>query len=282
MHISISLFTSDRGIRPAAAARAAEDAGYHCFYVPEHTHIPVSRETAHPATGDETLPDDRYMRTLDPWVALATAAEATSRIRLGTSIALPAQHHPINLAKTIASLDFLSGGRVTLGAGFGWNLEELADHGVPPKRRRAVVREHLAAMRELWRSEEAAFSGEWVNFPPSWAWPKPVQAHIPTLIGAFGNARLFSWIVESADGWITTPIEEDLPGSLRLLHQMWRDAGREGAPYVVVLEGRTDDATLGRLRELGVDEVLLGLPDGPESESLAFLETHSPLVARFG
>ncbi len=279
MKFSISLFTSDRGIWPAEAAKAAEARGFYAFYVPEHTHIPVSRETSHPETGDETLPDDRYMRTLDPWVALATAASVTSTIKLGTSVALPAQHHPISLAKTIASLDFLSGGRVVFGAGFGWNLEEAADHGVPTKRRRAVVREYLAAMREIWTKDEAAYNGEFVTFGPCWAWPKPVQNPVPTLIGAFGNAKLFSWIAESADGWLTTPIEEDLTASIKLLKSTWTDAGRQGSPHIVVLDSGASRDTLETWQELGVGEVLWGLPDVPAPEVLQFLDKMSPMVA---
>ena len=114
MDLSVVLFTSDRGITPADAARAAEEAGFHAFYVPEHSHIPTSRDSNHPGTGGE-LPDDRYLRILDPWVALATAAAVTSTIRLGTAVALPMEHDPITLAKTLATLDHLSGGRVTLG-----------------------------------------------------------------------------------------------------------------------------------------------------------------------
>src|SRR5688572_291298 len=173
MRHGIVLFTSDRGITPAAAARAAEEAGFHTFYVPEHTHIPVRREAAHPGTGDATLPDDRYLRTLDPWVSLATAATVTTRIRLGTAVALPVESDPITLAKTIATLDHLSAGRVTLGAGFGWNTDELADHHVPPQRRRTVLKEYVEAMRALWTQDEAAYHGELVQFGPSWAWPKP-------------------------------------------------------------------------------------------------------------
>ena len=126
MRHGIVLFTCDRGITPAQAAKAAEERGFDAFYVPEHTHIPVKREAAHPRTGDGTLPDDRYTRTLDPWVSLATAAAVTSRIRLGTAVALPVESDPVTLAKTIATLDHLSGGRVTVGAGFGWNTDELA------------------------------------------------------------------------------------------------------------------------------------------------------------
>jgi hypothetical protein len=90
MRHGVVLFTSDRGITPAQAARAAEAAGFDCFYVPEHTHIPVRRDAPHPRTGTAELPDDRYLRTLDPWVALSMAAAVTSTIRLGTAVALPA------------------------------------------------------------------------------------------------------------------------------------------------------------------------------------------------
>ena len=138
MDYGLVLFTSDRGITPAAAAKLADDHGFTTFYVPEHTHIPVKRQAAHPTTGDESLPDDRYMRTLDPWVSLATACAVTTRVRLSTAVALPVEHDPISLAKTIATLDHLSGGRVGLGVGFGWNTDELADHNVPPGRRRTL------------------------------------------------------------------------------------------------------------------------------------------------
>ncbi|NKU87528.1 TIGR03619 family F420-dependent LLM class oxidoreductase, partial [Rhodococcus hoagii] len=160
MRYGISLFTSDRGITPATAAQAVEKCGFDAFYVPEHTHIPVNRASNHPGTGTDALPDDRYMRTLDPWVALGTAASVTSRIRLGTSVALPLEHDPITLAKTIASLDHLSGGRVTFGVGYGWNAEELADHGVDPKKRRTALREYLEAMQALWTQEEASYDGQ--------------------------------------------------------------------------------------------------------------------------
>src|SRR5690242_6784457 len=136
MRHGIVLFTSDRGITPAATAKAAEEAGFDTFYVPEHTHIPVKRTAPHPGTRDATLPDDRYLRTLDPWVSLATAATVTSRIRLATAVALPVESDPITLAKQIATLDYLSGGRVEIGAGFGWNTDELADHHVPAAKRR--------------------------------------------------------------------------------------------------------------------------------------------------
>jgi probable F420-dependent oxidoreductase len=271
MRYGVVLFTSDRGISPAGAARAAEEAGFASFSVPEHTHIPRNREAPHPGTGDASLPDDRYLRTLDPWVALATAASVTSRIRLSTAVALPAEHDPISLAKTIASLDHLSGGRVTLGAGFGWNTDELADHGVPPGRRRAVLREYLGAMRALWSREEAGYAGEFVRFGPAWAWPKPVQTPLPVLIGAGGTEKTFSWIAREADGWITTPADRGIAGKVALLRRIWRDAGRAGVPEVLALAGKPDRKTLDRWAAAGVTEVVFGLPDRSAEEVAGYL-----------
>jgi probable F420-dependent oxidoreductase len=273
MEYGIVLFTSDRGITPARAGQAAEEAGFGSFWVPEHTHIPVKREAAHPGTGDATLPDDRYMRTLDPWVALATIASVTRRIRLSTAVALPVEHDPITLAKTIATLDHLSGGRVTLGAGFGWNTDELADHGVPAGRRRTMLREYLEAMQALWSKDEASYTGEFVTFGPSWAWPKTEQQpRVPVVIGAGGTDKTFAWIAQSADGWLTTPLEADIEDKASRLRKLWREAGRAGSPRIVVLAGRRPDAdTLARWEELGVSEVLLGLPDKPEAEVVSYL-----------
>lgn len=273
MKAGIVLFTSDRGIAPAAAAKAAEARGFRSFFVPEHTHIPVKREAAHPQTGDETLPDDRYMRTLDPWVALATAASVTERIELATAVALPVESDPITLAKTIASLDHLSGGRVVLGAGFGWNTDELADHKVPAGKRRTVLRETLQAMEALWSQEEASYDGEFVNFGPSWAWPKTVsQPRVPILIGAAGNERNFNWIAKYADGWITTPGEQDIAERVQLLHKIWKEADRPGLPRIVVLEFKPDAERLAQFTELGVTDVLYGLPDKSEEEVVAYLD----------
>ncbi len=271
----IVLFTSDRGITPAEAALAAEEHGFTSFYVPEHTHIPMRRQAAHPSTGDETLPDDRYLRTLDPWVALATAAQVTSRIRLATAVALPVESDPITLAKTVASLDHLSNGRVTIGAGFGWNTDELADHHVPATRRRTVLREYVEAMRELWTQEEAAYDGEFVSFGPSWAYPKPVQRHIPLVVGAGGGPKTFAWIARSADGWMTTPAERDIAGKCHRLRKAWADAGRVGEPQVHLLATvKPAPEHLAAWEDAGVTDVMWGLPDKPAGEVVAFIARH--------
>ncbi len=272
MRHGIVLFTSDRGIRPDAAARAAEEAGFDTFYVPEHTHIPTRRDAAHPGTGDATLPDDRYLRTLDPWVSLAAAATVTNRIRLSTAVALPVESDPITLAKTIATLDHLSGGRVTLGAGFGWNTDELSDHRVPADRRRTVLREYVEAMRALWTQEEASYTGEFVSFGPAWAYPKPVQPHIPLLIGAGGGPRTLSWIARHADGWLTTPREQDIAGKAEKLRVEWAAAGRSGPPRIHVL-ATTKPTTelLAAWRDLGITEAVWGLPDRSAEDVEAFV-----------
>ncbi|MGC4961793.1 LLM class F420-dependent oxidoreductase [Gordonia sp. DT218] len=271
MEFGIVQFTSDRGLKPHVLAPLIEDAGFAAYYVPEHGHIPTRRDAAHPQTGDSSLPDDRYMRTLDPWTSLAAAAAVTERIRLATAVALPVQSDPITLAKTLATLDHISGGRVTLGVGFGWNLDELGDHNVPPKRRRTMLREYLEAMRALWTQEEAEYHGEFVDFGASWAWPKPPQSSIPTLVGAAGNEKNFKWIARSADGWITTPGEDDIEGSVELLKRIWSEAGRDGEPQIVVLDFKPVPERLDKWREIGVTTVLYGLPDDSVERASGYL-----------
>ena len=273
MEFGLTLFTSDEGITPMRAATTAESLDFSSFYVPEHTHIPVRREAAHPGTQGAELPDKRYCRTLDPWVALGAVAAVTSTIRLGTAVSIPVESDPITLAKTIATVDHLSGGRVTIGVGYGWNLDEMADHNVPPKRRRTMLREYLEAMRELWGSEEAEYHGEFVDFGPSWAWPKTVQQPGPkVVVGAAGNEKNFTWICRSADGWMTTPISTGIDESVAELRRMWTEAGREGEPYIVVLDGKPDPEKIEAYRALGVHELVYGTPDRSEDEVVAYIE----------
>ena len=279
MRNGLVLFTSDRGITPAALGAAAEERGFDTFYVPEHTHIPVRRTAAHPGTGDETLPDDRYLRTLDPWVSLATVAAVTSRIRLSTAVALPVESDPITLAKQIATLDHLSGGRVEIGAGFGWNTDELADHHVPAGRRRTVLREYVEAMRALWTQEEASYDGEFVSFGPSWAYPKPA-AHIPLIIGAGGGPKTFAWIAAHADGWMTTPTQQGISGQIEALKRAWADAGREGAPGIrILIAFKPDPDELMAWAAAGATELIWGVPDRAPDEVLASLDR---LAGRLG
>lgn len=279
MRNGLVLFTSDRGITPAALGAAAEERGFDTFYVPEHTHIPVKREAAHPGTGDESLPDDRYLRTLDPWVSLATVAAVTSRIRLSTAVALPVESDPITLAKQIATLDHLSGGRVDIGAGFGWNTDELADHHVPAGRRRTVLKEYVEAMRALWTQEEASYDGEFVSFGPSWAYPKPAR-HIPLIIGAGGGPKTFRWISENADGWMTTPTQADISANIEALKKAWAEAGRDGSPEIrILIAFKPNPEDLMAWAEAGATELIWGVPDKAPDEVLASLDR---LAGRLG
>jgi probable F420-dependent oxidoreductase len=271
MHIGLALFATDRCMDPAQLAREAEARGFHSLYLPEHTHIPVSRRTP-PPTGDETLPEE-YARTLDPFVALAAASSLTERIRLGTGIALVAQHDPITLAKTVATLDHVSGGRVVLGIGYGWNREEMQSHGIDPARRRARVRETVLAMQELWSKETAEFEGEFVRFERSWQWPKPIQQPRPrVLIGGAPGPGLFAHIAEFADGWIPiggAGLKEALPELRRVVEAAGRDPG---ALHVVPMGVLPDDAKLDYYRSLGVTEAVLRLPSASRDEVLPVLD----------
>lgn len=271
MRLGITMFATDRSMAVPELAAEAEARGFDSLYLPEHTHIPTSRRTPAP-TGDSTLPEE-YGRTVDPFVALAAAASITSRIRLGTGIALIAQREPIVTAKAIATLDLLSAGRFILGIGFGWNREEAADHGVTWPDRRDRAREHVLAMRALWEQDEAIFEGSWVRFEPSWAWPKPA-AHIPVLLGGAPGPVLFRHIAEYGDGWLPiggAGIREALPA----LRSACAEAGRPMVPVVpfgtVPTPGKLD-----YYESLGIEEVVLRVPSGSRAEVLPLLDQYAP------
>jgi probable F420-dependent oxidoreductase len=280
VHIGITLHATDLAMDVPELAREAEARGFHSLYVPEHTHIPVSRRTPAP-TGDAELGEE-YKRSPDPLVALAAAAAVTQRIRLGTGIGLPAQHDPISLAKQIATLDRLSGGRLVYGIGYGWNLEEMEDHGIDTKRRRALVREVMLAMQELWSKEVASFSGEFVRFEPSWQWPKPIQQPRPrVLIGAAPGPTLFQHVAEFADGWIPiggAGIAKVLPELRRALEARGRDPE---ALHVVPMGVFPDEGKLAHYREQGVTECVLRLPSAPRDRVLPVLDGYARHVGRY-
>ncbi|MCG8592265.1 MAG: TIGR03619 family F420-dependent LLM class oxidoreductase [Proteobacteria bacterium] len=271
MEIGVTMHATDRAMRPEELAREAETRGFASVFLPEHTHIPTSRRTP-PPTGDAELAEE-YLRSPDPYVALAAAAAVTSRIRLGTGIGLPAQHDPITFAKEIATLDWLARGRFVFGIGYGWNREEMENHGIDVKRRRAHVREVMLAMQALWSQEAAAFQGEFVRFEESWQWPKPVQQPRPrTLIGGAAGPTLFSHIAEFADGWL--PIGgSGLKDALRDLRAAFEQCGRDPAALHVVPMGvLPSEAKLDHYRELGATEAVLRLPSAPRDEVLPVLD----------
>lgn len=277
MKIGVTLHATDRAMSPVPLALEAEQRGFHSLYIPEHTHIPTSRRTPAP-TGDAELGEE-YLRSLDPYIALAGAAVGTSRILLGTGIGLVAQHDPITFAKELATLDWLSNGRLVLGIGYGWNHEEMENHGIDVKRRRARVRETMLAMQELWSKEEAEFHGEFVDFERSWMWPKPVQQPRPrVLIGGAPGPKLFAHIAEYADGWL--PIGgAGMKTALGDLRTAWEDAGRSWNEIHIVPMGVFPDAEkLDYYRELGVTEVVLRLPSAPRDEVMPVLDAYAGFV----
>ncbi|MGW5655480.1 LLM class F420-dependent oxidoreductase [Streptomyces humi] len=275
MRIAVTIFLTDETIAPVRLARELEARGFAGLYLPEHTHIPVERTTPYPAGGE--LPRE-YGRTLDPFVALGQAAAVTERLGLGTGITLVAQHDPIDLAKQIATLDHLSGGRFTLGVGFGWNVEEAADHGVRWGTRRELTRDRMALMRALWAAEPTAYEGEFGSVRASSAFPKPVQkprgpvAGPRTLVGGAAGPKLFAHIAEYADGWM--PIGgRGLSESLPVLRSVWADAGRDtDALQVVPYAVFPTPGKLAYYAELGVEEVVVQLPPAGEAEVLGVLD----------
>jgi probable F420-dependent oxidoreductase len=272
------MFVTDESIGPVALARAVEERGLASLYLPEHTHIPVSRRTP-PPTGETALREE-YKRTYDPFVALAAGAAATERITLGTGVCLVAQREPLVTAKAIASLDLVSGGRFVLGVGFGWNEDELEHHGVAMGARRAVAREHVLAMQRIWADDEAAFTGEHVRFSPSWSWPKPVQRPgPPVLLGGAPGPRLFAHIAEYGDGWI--PIGgAGVRAALGDLRNAAEAAGRDPATLRVVPFGTVPDpGKLEYYAGLGIDEVVLRLPSAPAEAVLPLLDRYAALAA---
>src|SRR5690606_12701931 len=233
LDIGIVTLPTDRSAHIVELARAIESRGLASLYVGgDHTHIPIARTTPFPGGGE--LPDE-YTRTLDPIVALTAAVVSTERIRLGTAIYLTAQRDAIYTAKKVASRDCIAEGRVDFGVGYGWNVEEAEHHGVAWKTRRALVREQVLAMKQLWTADEAAYRGEHVAFSPSWMRPKPVsRPHPRVLVGASPGPRSFAAIVEWGDGWFPVPFWGHSPADAQRLRAIAADAGRDPSSLAIV------------------------------------------------
>jgi probable F420-dependent oxidoreductase len=279
MRIGITAFLSDRSMRPDEFAQEIEARGFDAMYVPEHTHIPTSRLT--PAPMGEPLPE-QYHRILDPFVALTAAAMATKRIRIGTAVCLMVERDPFVTAKEVATLDWLSGGRFVFGVGFGWNKEEMADHGVDYSERREVSRERVLAMKRLWEDEEASFQGDHVWFDSSWAWPKPVQhPHPPILLGGGAGPKLFAHIAEYGDGWM--PIGGKGVGvALPDLRRAYEERGRDPSTIQVSATGSIPDpGKLAYFQSIGITEVILGVSYGPREVVLPELDRFAGLVTEW-
>jgi probable F420-dependent oxidoreductase len=275
MKIGLSNFPTEYSISAVALARAAEERGFESLWVVEHTHIPASRRTPYPVGGD--LPSI-YWESYEPFTFLAQAAAVTTDLRVGTGICLVPEHHPIALAKRVASLDSLSGGRFLFGVGAGWNAEELENHGVAFGDRWKVLREHVLAMKACWTEKDAEYHGRFVDFDPVWVEPKPVQKpHPPIYIGA-SSTWAMERIVEYGDGWLPVPVPE-FDERLALLNRLCEERGRDRSEIDVCLMTVVDSAdTLAGIRDKGVNRVILSLPTLGEDEALRVLDGYANVV----
>ena len=277
MEFGITMFATDRSMSVVELAVEAEARGFGSIWIPEHTHIPTSRRTP-PPTGEDELPE-MYKRSIDPLVTLAAAAAVTSSIRLGTGVLLPAQREPLVTAKAVATLQNLAGGRFELGIGFGWNEDEMEDHGVDYRTRRAHTRDHVLAMQALWRDEVAEHHGRFVDFAPSWSWPKP-QVPVPVLVGGGAGPKLFGHIAEYGDGWI--PIGgAGLGEAIPRLREAVADAGRDPDDLRIVPFGsHPSPEKLDHFASIGVTECVFRVPNAGRDEVLAVLDEQAALIGR--
>lgn len=260
MKFGVFCYNTDDGANPLEVARLAEQMGFESIFCPDHTHIPVSRLSPFPMPPWD-MPRE-YFRMRDPFVSLSGMAAVTSSIKLGTAICLVVERDPILLAKTTASLDLMSGGRLLLGVGAGWNREEMMNHGTDPKTRMALLEERVNAIKEIWTKDEAEFHGKFVEFDPIYSWPKPAQKPHPPLIVGGGGPTVLDRAVRFGDGWFPGHQKDlgELGERMRELQQKARAAGRADIP-VSIMFGLSK--FIDTYAEMGADRVVFGLPSGP-------------------
>lgn len=259
MKYGIFNFPTEYSMRADQLGRAVEERGFDSLWLPEHTHIPVARRTPYPAGGE--LPRD-YVHIADPFVSLAAAAAVTKTIKLGTAVCLVVEHDPIVLAKQVASLDLISGGRFIFGIGAGWNAEEMENHGTVFATRYRLLRERMDAMKKLWSEDEAEYHGKFVNFDPVWSYPKPVQKPWPPIFFGGHTPLARQRVVDLYDGWMPTIMRvPELLAGVEDLRRRAAEAGRDPKSIdVTVIWFRADRARLDSFEAAGVDRVVLGAP----------------------
>lgn len=271
MEFGVAQFSTDYSIEPGRLARLVEERGFESLWFTEHTHIPVSRETPRPGGGELPL---EYSHANDPFVALSFAAAATERIKIGTAVCLVIEHDPIVLAKVVASLDRLSGGRFLFGVGAGWNREEMANHGTDPARRFGLMRERVEAMKAIWTEDEASYHGEQVRFDRIWSWPKPAQQpHPPVMIGGNGP-KVIDRVLRYGDAWMPQHRHGNAIGRIGELRRRAAEAGRARVP-VVVFGVPAKAEVLAEYEQAGADRAVHWLPAaqrGPVEQALERFE----------
>jgi probable F420-dependent oxidoreductase len=274
MDFGVGYFPTHDGIGPGPLARMLEEHGQESLFFAEHTHIPASRDTAYPAGGE--LPR-KYSHCYDQFVALTAAAAATSRLRVGTGICLVTERDPIITAKEVASVDHLSGGRFEFGVGAGWNREEMRNHGTDPRKRMAIMRERVEAMKAIWTQEEATYSGEYVSFERIWSYPKPAQRpHPPILVGGEGPTVL-DRVLAFGDAWFP-----NFPGDQATFERIEELRARADRPIEVHMIGMpADPQAIERAHDAGVRRAAHWLPSGGRSHVERALERWESAIAEF-
>jgi probable F420-dependent oxidoreductase len=272
MEFGVGYFPTHDGMSPGAVARFVEERGQSALFFAEHSHIPASRESAW--AGGSELPQ-KYWHCYDLFVALTAAAEATRRLRVGSGVCLVIERDPITTAKAVASVDQLSGGRLEFGVGAGWNREEMQNHGTDPRKRMAVLRERVEAMKVIWTHEEASYSGEFVNFDRIWSDPKPAQRpHPPILVGGSGPTVL-DRVLAFGDSWF--PNYRDLDEAR--VEELWSRADRHVDVDVIGMPPKAE--AIERCAKLGVRRANLWLPTGGRSTVERNLEKWEAAIAEF-
>lgn len=275
MKFGASIFPTEDSISVVELGRALEAMGFESLWLPEHSHIPLR--------GARSLAlEPEYSRMLDPFCALAAVASTTSVLKLGTAICQVPQRHPITLAKEVATLDCLSGGRFLFGVGAGWLREELRNHGVDPKVRFEYLAERLRAMQAIWSSDEAEYHGSLVDFGPIWSWPKPCQRpHPPILVGGWSRCTL-RLVASLADGWmpLARGVEHHLEQQMLSLRELAHAAGRP-PPSVTVAGVAAGAAAVERYAKAGVERCVLHLPSAQPERVLRLVNHYGRLIPAF-
>ena len=281
MKVGIALYSSDDQIPPDELAVICEERGFESLLFPDHSHIPTTRLSPWPGSADGSVPiPEVYKRLIDPFVALGAAAAVTTTMRIGTCVVLPAQRDVIQLAKEVATVDGLSKGRMIFGIGFGWNADEMANHGIAMADRWEIVAEKIEAMKLLWTQDAAGYEGKHVRFSESWAWPKPVQRpYPPILIGGGWGPRLLGAVVRHADGWMPVSARSSIRSRLDLLHAEAERQGRDPRTIsITVTDAKPDLDSFRSLEAEGVERVLLSVPVGTRDETMRVLDAHGELA----
>src|SRR4051794_19387251 len=265
-----SMFFTDYSMSAAELAVALEERGFESVWAPEHSHIPLSRRTPYPLGGE--LPKE-YYDVMDPFVTLAAAAAATKRLKVGTGVCLVPQRDTIQTAKLVASLDQVSQGRFLFGVGGGWNQDEMENHGTVYASRFKRTREAIEAMKAIWTQEEAAYHGEFVNFDPMIARPKPVQRPHPPIHVGGGFPQGARRAIRYGDGWIPVAGRGDVGEVLPKFNEMVREAGRDPGSIEVTLFGLGEDLDkLKRYAGMGVARVVAALPSEKADKVLPMID----------